>query len=270
MLMPERGPMPGKTPTNVPTTQPRKAYHSTSHWKATWKPRSRLSMVFMIADLELEEALLERRLQRHGEEEIGQDCNAGAVEGGAEYVLALGTDEEGEHHQRHRKNEPACFVAGDGNRRDHRDSKRVRKIFPIDIGKGDAVAGAYEQQETEADDKGAEQFRKQAGTRHRPRARRQIGAHGEDANPEHNAGGAGDMITAEHYGATPDLLASNTIVRHRGRKQERPDRTERAFIPRPCRSGARRLRCAWHRRPRIVRIPAGPCSRVPVRGWRAR
>src|SRR5215467_6759783 len=109
MLMPERGPMPGNTPTSVPTTQPRKAYHSTSHWKATWKPTSRLSMVFMVADLELEKALLERRLQRHGEEEIRQDRHADAVEEGAEYVLALGADEEGEHHQRHSENEPARF-----------------------------------------------------------------------------------------------------------------------------------------------------------------
>ena len=30
MLIPERGPMPGKTPTTVPTRHPRKAYHKTS------------------------------------------------------------------------------------------------------------------------------------------------------------------------------------------------------------------------------------------------
>src|SRR5271170_1525734 len=76
MLMPDNGPIPGSTPTSVPTTQPRKPYHSTSGRSATEKPSSRLSMVEPSTLLETEQALLQRRLERHREQDIGRQAHA--------------------------------------------------------------------------------------------------------------------------------------------------------------------------------------------------
>src|SRR5271165_5705537 len=78
MLMPESGPIPGSTPTSVPTRQPRKPYHKTSGRSATEKPSIRLSRVEPSTALETEQALLERRLERHREQGIGRKRHAEA------------------------------------------------------------------------------------------------------------------------------------------------------------------------------------------------
>ena len=87
MLMPASGPMPGSTPTMVPTRQPRNAYHSTSGCSATEKPSS--EAFDACPCLESEEAALERRLQRHAEQQIGQRDDADAEGRGVERRAAL-------------------------------------------------------------------------------------------------------------------------------------------------------------------------------------
>src|SRR2546430_13081278 len=101
MLMPDKGPMPGSTPTSVPTRQPRKPYHSTSGRSATENPSIRLSKVSNGNPiLKSQDALLERRFQHDGEQRVGDEADAEAVDRGGDEVAALERD-EGEQHERH-------------------------------------------------------------------------------------------------------------------------------------------------------------------------
>src|SRR5262245_54398928 len=121
MLMPVSGPIPGRTPTTVPTRHPRNAYHSTSGCSATENPSSKLSIVPIrrsIEDLcgarppyhtgsaalepqELQDALVEWRLQRAREEEVGRENNCDAIEPSRKRMAALGPEDQGEQQQRH-------------------------------------------------------------------------------------------------------------------------------------------------------------------------
>src|SRR5262245_55095600 len=115
MLMPESGPMPGSTPTIVPTRQPRKAYHSTSGCSATENPSSRLSSVPIALESEQSErAVLERRLEQHGEQQPGERNHADAEGGGGQRVAALGAEDQREQHQRHGDEKAERLVERDG------------------------------------------------------------------------------------------------------------------------------------------------------------
>src|SRR3984957_4701431 len=100
MLIPDSGPMPGSTPTSVPTRQPRKPYHSTSGRSATEKPSIRLSRVEPSTALETEQALLERRLERHREQGIGRKRHAEAEGRGGEEIASFERDQR-EQQERH-------------------------------------------------------------------------------------------------------------------------------------------------------------------------
>src|SRR5580692_10709242 len=120
MLMPDSGPIPGSTPTRVPTTQPRKPYHSTSGRSATEKPSIRLSTVVPSIASEPEQALLQRRLERHREQDIGRKADAEAEGRGGEEVAPFQRDQH-EQQQRHGDDEAERRIERDrhGGDREH-------------------------------------------------------------------------------------------------------------------------------------------------------
>src|SRR5215471_3974632 len=223
MLIPDNGPMPGKTPTSVPTRQPRKPYHSTSGRSATENPSIRLSRVSTAA--KSQNALFERRFEHDGEKPVGEEADADAVHRGGDKVPAFERD-QGKQQQGHRDDEAKRGVKRDGRGRDGEHPDCMGQVAPADVGKRRARAAARHQGRAEQDHQGTDELWHHAGARKRKRSERQIAAHRQYGKRRRNGGAAGDMVSARRHGLADDLTL------------------------RPFRSNGSRPRPAWHRRPR--------------------
>src|SRR3954470_21971329 len=219
MLMPASGPTPGSMPTSVPTRQPRNAYHSTPGASATEKPCSRLLSVSR--RLEPEHAALERRLERLAEEPVGEERQRDAVGGRNQRVAPLDDDEQGEHQQRHRQEEPKALIKAYADRSNHDQQQGVPAVAPVDAGEPRARPAGER-------DAGGEQHHQPGGELgHHARARsteaaeRQLAADREDRDAERDESAAGDAVGLEAQPSTLPIECTAASTRFASWSQKR-------------------------------------------------
>src|SRR5262249_40363574 len=169
------------------------------------RPRSRAASSPPCPWLESENARLERRLERHREQKIGQRDDADGESGGGKRMAPLGAEGQRKQQQRHRDEEAQRLVERDGGGGDRDDPRRVRQIAPRNGREGRALVGAQDEQQTEQDHEASDELRHHARAGKRQRADRQIAAERKHQEAEGDEDAAGDVVATQSHGLSVPL-----------------------------------------------------------------